>query len=259
MKYLWNHIETIERRIRESSEILLFLDFDGTVSPIVKNPDEARIDSEVETILKTFIRSKKIRIIIISGRMLSELKKKIRVKGIDYVGNHGLEWELNGNYDRYPMDKNDFESLDSAKKLLSSIKLEFPDVYLQDKILSLSVHYRNLKNVGENEFKKKFYETLSKPRKNNAIHFREGKKVIDIYSKTGWNKGMAAKKIKKLLGDPLAISMGDDTTDEDMFKKLNDGITVRVGKDSNSSAEFYVKNISEVTRFLNLVATNIIK
>ncbi len=259
MKYLWNHIETIERRIKESSEILLFIDFDGTVSPIIKNPDEAKIDSEIKSILKMFIRSKKIRIIIISGRMLSELKKKIRIKGIDYVGNHGLEWELKGNYDRYPLDKNDFESLDSAKNQLTGIKLKFPDVYLQDKILSLSVHYRNLKNVGEKEFKKNFYETLSKLRKNNAIHFREGKKVIDIYSKTGWNKGMAAKKIRKLLGDPLVISIGDDTTDEDMFKKLNDGITVRVGKDSNSSAEFYVKDISEVTRFLNLLATGVKK
>src|SRR3989338_7452407 len=92
MEYLFNVMPKLRERLR-GKFILLFLDFDGTLSPIEDTPAKATIPKETIKLLKGLSRQPQFKLVIISGRALKDLKKRIALDNIIYVGNHGLELE----------------------------------------------------------------------------------------------------------------------------------------------------------------------
>ena len=90
MKYLFDYLDTLEGSI-EGKHILLLLDFDGTLAPIAPTPDEAALPGETRRELERLVESAACSIGIISGRALSDVRAKVGISGITYVGNHGIE------------------------------------------------------------------------------------------------------------------------------------------------------------------------
>ncbi len=87
---------------------------------------------------------------------------------------------------------------------------------------------------------------------DNPFHITEGPKVLEIRPRVGWDKGMAVRWIQQASGHPnaLPVYIGDDTTDEDAFLALPDGITVSVGKGRETSAQYFLENQESVPEFL---------
>ena len=92
MEYLFSHWNKLKNRLSDKS-ILLFFDYDGTLTPIVDYPDKAIISEEVRNLLKDLSARPRCHIGIISGRTLNDVKKMVGLESIIYVGNHGLEIE----------------------------------------------------------------------------------------------------------------------------------------------------------------------
>ncbi|PIZ13225.1 MAG: trehalose-phosphatase, partial [Elusimicrobia bacterium CG_4_10_14_0_8_um_filter_37_32] len=88
MNYLYNN-KTILRKIKKSNKILLFLDYDGTLTPIVSKPEAAVLSHRTKKILKILSNDCRFILVVITGRSVSDIKKLVGINRIIYIGNHG--------------------------------------------------------------------------------------------------------------------------------------------------------------------------
>lgn len=260
MLYIFNHLEELKRKIR-GRYLFLFLDFDGTLTPIVNTPDRAVISKEAKSLLDLLSRKNNCRIAIISGRVLLDIKRKLGLKDIIYSGNHGFQIE--GPKIKYALavplsyQKALRRIKDQLKEKLSGIK----GVFIEDKDISLAVHFRLADQKQVPFIKTIFHELTIVSSVKNKIKVKSGKKVLEVRPPVQWDKGkvvlwLLARQIFALKkGNILPVYIGDDVTDEDAFKVLKGkGLTVFVGKPGNSKADYYLKNSKEVIRFLRLIS-----
>ena len=144
MKHLFEDWENIQSRIQQAENLFLFLDYDGTLTPIVSRPELALCPSEVKRHLERLRDLPGVYLAIISGRSLEDVWGKVGVSGITYVGNHGLEIEKPvGRHKKIlsPVRKRELKRI--TQDLQNSLK-EIPGILFEEKGPILSVHYRNV-------------------------------------------------------------------------------------------------------------------
>jgi len=256
MRHLFSEWHEISETLN-GKPISIFLDYDGTLAPIKRDPHKAVISKETKKILSKLSKQPNCKLAIISGRALRDVKRFVGLKDIAYAGNHGLEVENIGSEFKEPIPSGTravFEKIrDYLTRKLSAIK----GMMIEDKGLGVSVHYRQVSPSGVRSLKNIFKEATKSFVENGQIKVNPGKKVLEVRPQTGWNKGeialwLLAQQQADLNGEiSMPIYIGDDATDEDAFKMLrNKGVTVFVGKSKRSNALYYLRNIKEVKDFL---------
>lgn len=259
MKYLFSQFSKI-KELLNNKFILLLLDYDGTLTPIVATPSKAIIHKDTKELLKKLSRSSYCKTGIISGRKLEDIKNIVGLDGIIYAGNHGLEIEgpkIKFESQISPRLKSIICNIAiNMRKRLSGIK----GALIEDKGLTLSIHYRLVGKKDVPAFEKIIFEVINPYIARDKIKVNSGKKVYEIKPPVKWDKGKAALRFLSRqqfisgVKNVLPIYIGDDVTDEDVFKALKrKGLTVFVGKPGNSKADYYLKNTEEVTKFLRLI------
>jgi len=243
---------------KEKRPILLFLDFDGTLAPIVKRPELAKLPAAARKSLEALANQKKIRVVIISGRLLENVKKKVGVSMLTYVGNHGLEMRGKGIRYLHPQAALEKKRLKNIVRSLRKSLRPFDGVWVEDKSYTLSIHYREASAGVEVQAQKVLLKALGSELKSGRAVLTEGKKVWEVRPKIAWNKGAAVKwlcryyaKTEKAAYRPVYI--GDDVTDESAFQVLKGkGLTIKVTRNplEKSSAEFYVRRPADVHALL---------
>ena len=253
MQHVFNVWQNIEKRLWSAKGVLLLLDFDGTLAPIVKRPEEAELSPEMEGILKFLAKKKGFEVAIISGRSLSDLKQKIKIRNIIYVGNHGMEIEREGKKFIYPQASKSIPTMKELKKILKARLGSIKGTIVEDKRVGLAVHYRMVKNSDVPELKRTVGQIFRPFMEKKKIKIGQGKKILEAKPPIMWDKGKAASMLLDSFKreKPLSFYLGDDKTDEDAFSALDGrGITVFVGKPRKSKADFFLKNVGEVGIFL---------
>nr|MBU1327884.1 trehalose-phosphatase [Candidatus Omnitrophota bacterium] len=240
--------------------IFLFLDYDGTLTPIAQSPDKAIISRKTIEILGGLSKIPHCKVAIISGRALKDIKKKIGLEEIIYAGNHGLEIDGPKVKFKTPISLKYIIVLKKIKTILKKKLSKIRGVIIEDKGLTLSVHYRLVNTKDAWLVKTIFHEALAYYIVSNKIKTRPGKKVLEIRPVLEWDKGKIVlwliARLKFVLGKKpfVPIYIGDDITDEDAFRALkNKGLTVFVGNPGNSHAKYYLRNTQEVSEFLEQI------
>ncbi len=260
MQHLFESWSTLSADIRIAPHLLLLSDYDGTLTPIVSRPEEAILSPEVREKLRVLAQKSASSVGIISGRALSELRSMVAIEGIYYAGNHGLEIEGPGlRYISPPAEVARTTIKDLARQLsaaLDSIK----GIIVEDKGLSLSMHYRLVKKGAEKQVADIFQRVTSPRLREGKIKITSGKKVLEVRPPIDWHKGKAVEaitgEIKMLLKlkQLLTIYLGDDTTDEDAFRVLHRpaGWSIFVGEgNAPSDAAYFLNSTDEVAEFLS--------
>ena len=231
-------VDHIEARMSAVERISLFLDFDGTLVPIEPDPRSPRPDpATVDTLKKLACRTFLVTTII-SGRAVEDLYSRIRVEGIIYAGNHGLEifgrnlrfvettaWNRRGELARLTAE-------------LSVLLRPVPGALVENKGLTASVHYRQAPAGSLPDLQEVVRRTVA--RYDPLFLATEGRKVLEIVPATNWNKGSAVEWINRELGGNrvLSIYAGDDSTDERAFRTLPDAVTIKVGHLPETDARY---------------------
>ncbi len=260
MQHLFQSWESFSSEVRNASHVVLLSDYDGTLTPIVGRPDEAILSPAVREILVALAQKTTFSVGIISGRSLSEVKALVGIEGIYYAGNHGFEIEGPGLKFINP-------AAEAAQVIIKGLALQasakFKDidgVIVEDKGLSLSVHYRLVKKSEEEKVANIFRQLTAPGLHDGKIRVTSGKKVWEIRPPIDWHKGKAVKTIIQELKTAtrskkgLNIYLGDDTTDEDAFRIIHrpQGWSIFVGQENHTSAaEYFLNSTSEVTIFLS--------
>lgn len=246
--YLFTHIDEILAKIKSIPKIFLFLDYDGTLVPIAPKPDQALLTQDERDLLVLLCRQ--FTVAIITGRSLGEIKKTISIPEIILAGNHGFEIFSLWDSWVHP-EAREFQNVISrlAAGLEETLK-PFLGAWVENKGLTLSVHYRLVKEEEEEKIKSVFYDTIEGHKEKVRVTL--GKKVLEIRPNIPWDKGKAVERLSKLYEAPQGhrIYVGDDETDEDAFRALKEDITILVGQKDTTAAKYWAKDTAEVWLFL---------
>jgi trehalose 6-phosphate phosphatase len=256
-----NTLDNLKKRINHSEKIFMFLDYDGTLSGIRKDPLSAFLSKSKIKLLKKISNNKNIVLTIVSGRTIDNL---ISVSGINFLdkinlaGIHGAQILLKNKYEL--LKKSSIcKLIKSIKKEIENLLISQPCFKLEDKVISLAIHYRNC-SKNSLKFIPKIKDIINFYAENNPIKIMMMKRVIEIIP-LNIDKGQVIEVIKKKEGfteNSLVICIGDDLTDEYLFKKNPNGINIKVAKKNNDKtfASIFLKNTTEVLNFLKIIEKN---
>jgi len=256
MRHVFDEWEDLSARIKSSRQLLLLLDYDGTLTPIVERPEAATLPDRIKIILKSLSQKKTTSIGIISGRALTDLRSRVSLPNIIYAGNHGLEIEGPGIKFLHPIAEEIRATLHLLNIVLKKSLQTIEGAFVENKGLTLTVHYRQVRDQKkEGEVGHVFEKSVGVARMLGRIKTTTGKKVYEIRPPVSWDKGKAVKMMLKDYGKGavLPLYIGDDLTDEDAFAVLQEGqgISIYVGGDNPSSnARYYLESTAEVEEFL---------
>lgn len=198
--------------------VLLLLDFDGTLSEIAPCPEAATLCPGNADLLESLNRKPGFTVGVISGRSLENVRQRVGVPGLVYGGNHGLE--IAGPHLQYRHTHADSAIAQFAElvALLDTSLAEIPGAHVEDKTLTLTVHYRQTPaeyhaRVGA------IVDDVAEPAITaGQVRLATAKAAIELRPSIDWNKGRALELIRsRLAPNAFPIYIGDDATDEDAF------------------------------------------
>lgn len=265
MNHLLKHMDKVFEGVASNGQILLALDFDGTLADIVPDPADAALPESRLKLLETLNNQPRFAVAIVSGRSLEDLKGRVDLSDIAFAGDHGLEIAGPG-FHHIPPEAEAFRAtVAEIGKALEAALRDRPGVIFEHKGLSMSIHYR-LAPPDQRAAALSTINKISKPYLDtHALRMVEGKEVVNLLPPVDWHKGSALKWLLELLdslprrvGGILPIYIGDDVTDEDAFKEVAEkGFAVRVGSpETTSAASYYVSSTDEVEQVLQALLDN---
>lgn len=219
---------------------LCAFDFDGTLAPIVEHPNQARMRTRTKELLGALAALYPC--VIVSGRARSNVLGKLRglnVAGV--IGNHGAEMiGTEGTSNRLRVAQ--------WKVALKSGLGLCPGVWIEDKGLSLAVHYRQSMQKAQAR-----RHILAATRRLKQARVFGGKQVVNVVMDKAPHKGEALAAERDRLGCNSVLYVGDDENDEDAFGLDGKLVPVRIGRKRQSHARYYLRTQTEIDRLLELL------
>ena len=259
---LWCHLNEVLQRCRTHERCVLLLDYDGTLTPIVNDPDAARLSPTMQRLLDTLAQHPCYQVAIVSGRALADLRVRVRGEKLYLAGNHGLEIEGPGIHYDHPGVQRLRPQIDAVAEALQHDLSEIPGALVEHKGYTLSIHVRRVPAALVPEVRARLFQRAGPAVDTGLLALRTGKAVLEVRPCVNWDKGQAVRWIveRVRLEKPEArlgvICMGDDDTDEDAFSVLGPtDVGIVVGSDRpNSAAKYYVESVEETERFLTILS-----
>jgi trehalose 6-phosphate synthase/phosphatase len=248
--------EPLQRALEElasTERLLVALDFDGTIAPLVDRPDDARATDRANAAMARLLASPDTRVALVSGRALESLGTVAEPgEGMLLSGSHGVELKLDTG--AITIDLRDAEQLKLAQltRVLDEVVAGHPGARVETKPAGLALHTRGLSSSAATSAQAAARERVSA--ELGGITVRSGKSVLE-FSVRSTNKGESFTMLRQHAGATAAIYLGDDVTDEDAFAVLEEGdIGVKVGQ-GKSIAQFRVRNPDDVAELLERLAS----
>ncbi len=262
MQSLWHEWPHILSRIEETHHLLLLTDYDGTLTPIVSRPEMALLSPPMKQLLVRLAATTSCTVAVISGRSLKDIQALIDIEGLHYAGNHGLEMAGPGFAWIHPQINLTLPLMEDLSQQLSTRLCEINGTIVENKGLTLSVHYRVVAPDQVDLVKNIFDDIVQPLKQKGRIRVTYGKMVHEVRPPLDWDKGKAVEyfigRTEEVQGtqDILPFYLGDDVTDESAFQTMQDrgGVSIFVGGgDHATQASYSLDSTLEVQRFLTLV------
>lgn len=240
----------LRERIRRASGLLLGMDFDGTIAPIVGDHTRSEITPRCRDGLKRLAAVPDVSIAVISGRQLSDLRTRVSLQGITVAGNHGLELKRGDEVFINPIADRHRPAIRRVHRELSRKLADVPGCGVEDKDLTLSIHYRQVSNGRTAEVKDTVQAVVEG--EGDAVQIVHGKEVLEVRPAIDWDKGSTIDFLAATHPDDwVTVYIGDDTTDEDAFRAVSPtGIGIVVGTGKSTNASYVIPERRDVGPFL---------
>ncbi len=226
----------------------IFLDYDGTLVNFKNDPQAAKPDAELHKLIADLANDEQNTVTIISGRDRETLQGWLGQHNVNFIVEHGV-WLKKIGGDWQMLDNISSSWKPEIRPLMENFVDRTPGTFIEEKNYSLVWHYRKSEpEQGElraNELKDELRNMIA----NHNLEIMEGNKVIELKA-GGINKGMAATRFLKEMEHDCIVAIGDDWTDEYMFRELpEDSITIKVGL-KKTAANYKLESVSAVRKLL---------
>ncbi|KAE7999371.1 hypothetical protein FH972_003810 [Carpinus fangiana] len=260
--------------LAHGKKMVVFLDYDGTLSPIVDDPDQAFMTDAMRSVVREVGR--RFPTAIVSGRSRDKVFEFVKLNNLYYAGSHGMDISTPLGSLKYENHKHQTRAIDEKgndvvnfrpaqeflpqiqelKKVLQEITINVEGAVVEDNKFCISVHFRHVNEEVVGILKEMVETTMES---YEGFRISEGKKVMEIRPTIDWDKGRALQYLLDNLGfdnssDALPIYIGDDKTDEDAFKmikRIGRGFSVVVSSTpKETKASYSLRDPAEVMSFL---------
>ncbi len=245
--------KTAVKNLLTKKRPVLMVDFDGTLSPIVNNPGDAKLPQSTSKLLKTLHKKNHLDIVIVSGRSEEFLSDQFKDIDCYLACEHGAKF--------FDFHQNKWRDLVTSKKeawfsdaqlIIEEFCKRTPNSFMEKKTYGIAWHYRNSPvDFGEFQARKLVME-LEASLAHQPVSVILGKKVVEVKSLEA-NKGYFAQWFmdRYVEEDNIVVAIGDDRTDEDLFEAVNHaGISVKVGEGEATQAKYYINDQSQVEQLI---------
>jgi len=229
----------------------VFLDYDGTLTPIVARPDLALISEGMRTALRAL--AGRCTVAVVSGRDLADVKRLVGLDDLVYAGSHGFDISGPGGL-RIEHERGARFAAAAARaaEWLKPALAGIAGALVEPKRFAVAVHYRQVAAVEVAQVEAIVDQALAA---EPELRKTGGKKVFELRPRFDWDKGKAVNWLLAALGQSAAqylpFYLGDDLTDEDAFAALADnGVTIFVGEPRQTAARYVLADVDEVGAFL---------
>ena len=242
---------------KQDRGLLLLLDYDGTLVEIALRPELATPSPELLELLANLAARPGWAVVVVSGRPLKDLLALLPIPGLNYLGSHGGEGLIQGQPWTLQGLAANPEELGKLKRLVTESLKGLSGWWLEDKPLGFALHYRQASALEEAGLMAALEPCLAQVARQGNYQILLGKKVVEILP-VMVNKGAAIQAISASPGfsNYFPLYLGDDDTDESVFKVLADrGLTIKVGRaDSRTAAAYSLARPADVREFLARLA-----
>lgn len=243
--------EEIARRLSGRTPVV-FLDYDGTLTPIVDDPRAATLPEPTREAIRALAAV--VTVAIVSGRDLADVRAMVGVDGLAYAGSHGFDIvQPDGTGHEHAPET--LPALDEAQAELEQAVADVPGALVERKRFAIAVHFRRVDRARVGELEQAVDRVVDAA--GGALRKTGGKEIFEVRPAVPWDKGRALTWILTTLGldrpDVLPLYVGDDVTDEDAFRAIADegiGIVVSGEDDARSTAAHYRLDSPDAVREL---------
>jgi trehalose-phosphatase len=235
--------------------LALFLDYDGTLTPIVGRPEDAILAPEMQRRLERLAGH--LPVAVVSGRDLEDVRGRVGVDGITYAGSHGLD--IRGPGIRHDAGADAARAVSAVAATLERELPDVPGLLVERKRFGVSVHYRLVDPAAVPAIEAVVRRVVDAA---EGLRRRDGAMVFEVQPDVPWDKGRAVEALLAVLGASERLHpvyVGDDRTDEDAFRVLvgtGTGIVVWTAP-RPTAARYWLADPSEVGRFLDALASRV--
>lgn len=241
--------------LEEAGHVAAFLDFDGTLTPIVSRPELARLDPQVRECVARLATVAQVA--VISGRHLDDLVARVNLRGIAYGGSHGLEIRrADGRRTTHGSPESYDDDVRAATRALEEHAATHPGTLVERKPFSVAIHYPHSEPAVEAHFRAGVRLLAER---FLSLEVLAGKHVLELRPRSGWNKGHVVQLLlhEREEDHAVPIVIGDDVTDEDAFRVVEaTGYAVHVGAEPawRSRAQYHLESPAAVRDWLTSLA-----
>jgi trehalose 6-phosphate phosphatase len=244
---------------RRSGRLVLLLDFDGTLAPIVERPELAEMPPRTRRALERLMAMPGVAVAVVSGRGLADVRERAALGDVAYAGNHGMEIEGAGLHRIHPQAAAARPELEAAAARIMADLEGIDGAFVEDKGLTLSIHYRMAPEQEPNVREIVLEAVDGRP----ALRVTEGKMVLEVRPRVEWDKGRAVLFLLEQMRPPAdapVLYLGDDRTDEDAFRALRgwspaaEGVFVAEPPPAESAAVSYLRDTAEAGELFEALA-----
>jgi len=248
----------LEPWLAARTSLTLFLDYDGTLAPIVDRPEDAHLGEEARRALEQAVRAPDLDTVIVSGRALSDVRAFVGIEGLTYVGDHGFEMEGPGLTYTHPGAERFAQAMARAADELAS--LPFEGALVQRKRATVAYHVRSVAEAR----RPMAVRAAEKVLRRHRLAVLVGRSVVEALPPLAWDKGQAVLHLlRQRVGEDwssrvAALYAGDDTTDELAFRSLRGiGRSIRIGPAEGgvSAADYSLPGPDDLVQLVRWLAT----
>ncbi|HEY8969736.1 MAG TPA: bifunctional alpha,alpha-trehalose-phosphate synthase (UDP-forming)/trehalose-phosphatase [Puia sp.] len=246
-------LTAIRRHYLNAKNRCILLDYDGTLVPFSRLPSEASPDNAVRDTLSRLTSDKRNHVIVISGRDLSSLDRWLGAMPLTLVAEHGASFKMRNGTWQQLVSVSDLWK-DEIRRIMQLFVIRCAGSFIEEKTNTIAWHYRNTQTGLGFSRSRELLNTLSQLIQNTTLQVIDGNKVVEVRI-AGFDKGATALKIVNEQDPDFVLCIGDDTTDEDMFKALEgEAYTIKVNNGA-SAAQYTILSQQQVLPLLNKLIT----
>jgi trehalose 6-phosphate phosphatase len=284
---VWDREDEVAGLFDDADGVLLCSDFDGTLTAIVDDPDAPEIRPGNADALRGLDGHEDVRVALVSGRRIDDLRDRAGIGGIGYAGNHGLEIVLHADHDTDGSVWDAVERIDGEpaagtdegdgtgergdvtvhpvaaahagdiERLVETVRehLDVEGLEVEWKGVTATVHHRNAPDERVPEIRETV-ESVAREVGDGHLRVSEGKAIVEVAPAVDWDKGRAVGLFADDVPDSwLVVYVGDDTTDEHAFRAIDPGgLSIHVGENPDTDARYRLRDPGDVERFLEWLA-----
>ncbi|MCD7977217.1 MAG: bifunctional alpha,alpha-trehalose-phosphate synthase (UDP-forming)/trehalose-phosphatase [Tannerellaceae bacterium] len=245
------NLQLIKKQYKKAKKRLILLDYDGTLVPFYKKPEQAIPSKDLMELLAILAKDPKNRVVISSGRDRKKLDEWLGSLPIDLAAEHGAFYKEKGKWHE---KIHEIAWDEEIVRIMKHTVKRTPKSRLEIKKTALVWHYRSVDMWLAELRVNQLVNALMAPCARANLQIMRGNKIVEVKS-SDFSKGAEAMRLISEETFDLVMAIGDDTTDEEMFQALpEEAVTIKVGKCSNA-AKYNIPTQQGTIRFLKELIT----